>query len=31
MVFLKMLLNYLTPFVMANFGLLSSEEDENKR
>ena len=30
-VFLKILLNYLTPFVVANLGLLSSEEDENKR
>ncbi len=30
-VLLKVLLNYLTPFVVANLGLLSSEEDENKR
>lgn len=30
-VLLKVLLNYLTPFVVANFGLLSSEEDEKKQ
>ena len=30
-VLLKVLLNYLTPFVVANLGLLSSKEDENER
>lgn len=29
-VLLKVLLNYLTPFVVANLGLLSSGRDENK-